>query len=109
MFGAKKFLLFLLVQEDLIRSILAAIGPKDRVPGGLHPGPLPLDPHLWTAELRTPAAAEDGRAVQRMVPHEVELSLGRVEPLVDGGALARVDATVEVPRNVNVHLEANEA
>ena len=54
-------------------------------------------------QLAAPTAAEDGRSVIGVIPHEVEVLVG-LEPLGDGGDLPVVESAVEVARHVGVDL-----
>ena len=70
--------------------------------GGQHHGPLE-GPHP-----HSPGAAQDLDGVRRVVPHEVEGGVRLGQPLVDGRHFSRVQARVQVSRDVVGDLKKGE-
>ena len=83
--------------------MISSFGPHHRVLEAEKPRLLPLLPDVGSVQLAAPTAAEDGRSVIGVIPHEVEVLVG-LEPLGDGGDLPVVESAVEVARHVGVDL-----
>ena len=94
---------YLLVEKSLIGTVIIPLGPDERILESPEPGFLPLLPDVWPVQFAAPTAAQDCRAVVRVIPHEMEV-LVRLEPLGDRGYFAVVQSAVEVTRDVCVNL-----